>query len=113
MITSKMQKLKDEAYFRVLKALEKSPQLTQRALARETNISLGGINYCLKSLKEKGWIKIQNFQKSKNKLSYVYKLTPVGISQKLVLAQRFLILKLAEYESLEKEIEQLNSDLQK
>ncbi len=105
-----MQILRDEMYFRVLRALEKAPNVTQRELANETNISLGGINYCLKALSEKGWIKIRNFQKSKSRMSYVYKLTPLGIAEKLTLTQTFLARKLVEYESLEAEIEALQQD---
>jgi EPS-associated MarR family transcriptional regulator len=85
--------------------------MTQRELANETNISLGGINYCLKALSEKGWIKIRNFQKSKNRMSYVYKLTPLGIAEKLTLTQIFLAKKLAEYESLQAEIEVLKQEV--
>jgi len=85
--------------------------MTQRELANETNISLGGINYCLKALSEKGWIKIRNFQKSKNRMSYVYKLTPLGIAEKLTLTQTFLAKKLAEYESLQAEIEALKQEV--
>jgi EPS-associated MarR family transcriptional regulator len=85
--------------------------VTQRELANETNISLGGINYCLKALSEKGWIKIRNFQKSKNRISYVYKLTPLGIAEKLTLTQTFLAKKLAEYESLQAEIEALKQEV--
>ncbi len=106
-----MQILRDEMYFRVLRALEKAPNVTQRELANETNISLGGINYCLKALSEKGWIKIRNFQKSKNRISYVYKLTPLGIAEKLTLTQTFLAKKLAEYESLKAEIEALQQEV--
>ena len=98
-------------YFRVLRALERSSHVTQRELANETNISLGGINYCLKALSEKGWIKIRNFQKSNNRISYVYKLTPLGIAEKLTLTQTFLAKKLAEYESLQAEIEALKQEV--
>ena len=106
-----MKILRDEMYFRVLRALEKSSHLTQRELANETNISLGGINYCLKVLSEKGWIKIRNFQKSANRMSYIYKLTPLGIAEKLTLTQKFLAKKLAEYESLQAEIEALRQEV--
>ncbi len=99
-------------YFRVLRALERSSHVTQRELANETNISLGGINYCLKALNEKGWIKIRNFQKSKNRMSYVYKLTPLGIAEKLTLTQTFLAKKLVEYEHLRLQIEELNSEIE-
>src|SRR3989304_8440219 len=97
----------EEAHYRLLRLLESSPQLTQRELAREMGVSLGKINYCVAALIEKGWIKARNFRNNKNKLSYAYLLTPSGIEQKAVITVHFLRRKMAEYESLTKEIAQL------
>ena len=80
-------------------------------LAEELNVSLGSINYSIKSLIFKGYIKAQNFKKSDNKLSYMYILTPKGISQKISLTQRFLKLKQLEYKEIQKEIIELEKDL--
>ncbi len=63
------------------------------------------MNYCLNALIEKGFVKMGNFQKSKNKLKYVYLLTPQGIAEKVALASRFLIRKMEEYDALKVEIE--------
>ena len=102
----------EDTYFRVLRILKENPDLTQRELAEKLGVSVGGLNYCLKALIEKGWIKMQNFSQSKNKFGYVYILTPKGISEKAALTSNFLKRKLSEYESLKLEIESLNLELQ-
>jgi len=103
--------IEQEISLKILQTLEKSPKLTQRQLARELGVSLGKINYCLQALKEKGWIKIQNFNNSNNKIGYIHLLTPSGITSKLALTIRFLEFKKNEYEVLRKEIEKLEKDL--
>ncbi|CAM8361910.1 MarR family EPS-associated transcriptional regulator [Candidatus Methylopumilus planktonicus] len=96
-----------DIHFRVLNALEKNPDITQRQLAKILGISLGGVNYCLKALIDVGHIKINNFQKNPNKSIYLYLLTPKGISKKTLLAAEFLNRKMAEYEALRIEIENI------
>ena len=75
-------------------------------------MSLSGINYCISALAEKGWIKMGNFSKNPNKLSYVYLLTPTGVAEKTLLTRRFLQRKMTEYEKLRGEIEALKLDAQ-
>ena len=101
----------EDTYFRVLRILKENPDLTQRELAEKLGVSVGSLNYCLKALIEKGWIKMQNFSQSKNKFGYVYILTPKGISEKAALTSNFLKRKLSEYESLKLEIESLNLEM--
>ncbi len=50
--------------------------MTQRALAKKLGMSLGGANYCLQALVEKGCLKMQNFSKNTNKLGYELHLDP-------------------------------------
>ncbi len=100
----------EDIYFRVLHALYKNPDLTQRELAKKIGVSVGSLNYSLKALIDKGWVKMQNFSQSKNKFGYVYILTPAGIYKKAKLARGFLIRKMAEYESLKLEIDSLNQE---
>lgn len=95
----------------VLRRLHESPEISQRALARDLGMSLGSINYCVKALMDKGWVKIQNFSRSTHKLGYVYLLTPSGIRNKALLATKFLQRKLVEYEALQQEIEQLKREV--
>ena len=104
---------KDDTQFWVLKLMQDNPGMTQRALAKELGMSLGGANYCLQALVEKGWLKMQNFSKSTNKLGYAYILTPIGIAEKAALTGRFLKRKMQEYEDLKAEIEALQMDMVK
>ena len=96
--------------YRVLALLSQNPDLTQRELAEKVGVSVGGVNYCLKALVEKGWIKIDNFSQSKNKFGYIYLLTPDGVAQKVLLAGQFLKRKMREYEQLKLEIESLKTE---
>jgi|TARA_B110000285_G_C15075138_1_gene590291 EPS-associated MarR family transcriptional regulator len=96
--------MKIEDYFDLLRKIQKNPLASQRKLAGELGFSLGKLNYCLQSLKDKGFIKINNFKKNPNKINYFYILTPKGISQKTKLTINFMKKKLTEYEELKKEI---------
>lgn len=99
--------LQEDTYFRVLKILVDNSQISQRELSKELGLSLGGINYCLRALIDKDFIKAQNFNSSKSKLGYVYLLTPKGVVEKTALAYRFLMRKMCEYHDLRAEIEGL------
>jgi len=89
----------------VLRKIVNNPTSSQRELAKELNFSLAKLNYCLKSLKKKGLIKMQNFQKNPNKLNYIYIITPKGIAEKTKLTIAFMKRKMNEYDELKKEIE--------
>jgi EPS-associated MarR family transcriptional regulator len=99
-----------EVRFRLLRALESNPEISQRALAEELGVSLGKTNYCLKALIERGLVKAGNFSRSKHKHRYLYQLTPAGIAEKAQITNRFLKRKLAEHEALTREIEQLRRE---
>ena len=90
--------------FEVLRKIKSKPYSSQRALASELGFSLGKLNYCLKALKNKGLIKIRNFQNNPNKLGYVYVLTPKGISEKTKLTLNFMKRKMKEYDELKEEL---------
>jgi EPS-associated MarR family transcriptional regulator len=102
---------RDELRLRVLRALEANPELSQRQLAAELGVSLGGVNYALKALIERGFVKADNFRKAGSKVAYLYMLTPKGIAEKSSLATAFLGRKLAEYELLKQEIEALKGEV--
>ena len=93
-------------HFNVLRKIKSKPNSTQRELAEELGFSLGKLNYCLQALKKKGLVKISNFQKNPNKLSYAYILTPKGITQKTKLTINFMKRKMKEYDELKSEIEE-------
>ena len=100
----------EDTHFRVLRLLQDNSQITQRELSQKLGVSLGATNYVLRALLDKGAIKIQNFQASRKKLSYVYLLTPAGISEKARLTTQFLARKRSEYEALKAEIEAVSKD---
>jgi MarR family transcriptional regulator, temperature-dependent positive regulator of motility len=103
----------EDTAFRVMRLLQANPDLTQRELAEKLGISVGGLNYCLKALMEKGLVKMKNFANSKNKFGYVYVLTPTGMAEKAAITHRFLQRKMDEYEALRAEIEALRSEVKK
>lgn len=93
-----------------MRLLEANPDLTQRKLAIALGVSLGGLNYCLKALIQKGYLKVGNFKRSKNKLGYVYLLTPAGVGEKARLTASFLRRKIQEHEAIKAEIEALTGE---
>src|SRR5579864_23899 len=101
----------DETGLKLLRLLEANPKASQRDLATEFGFSLGKVNYCLRALVHKGWIKANRFRNSRNKLAYRYLLTPRGIEQKAALTARFLRIKMREYETLRAEIAQLRREV--
>ena len=92
-------------HFELLRKLNKKPKSSQRELAKDLGFSLGKLNYCLKSLQEKGLVKIQNFSKNPKKINYIYILTPKGISEKTKLTISFMKRKMKEYDELKRELE--------
>lgn len=102
--------LTEEVRYKLLKLLEPNPQLSQRQVAQELGISLGKVNYCLKALVDRGWVKVTNFKSSRNKSAYMYLLTPRGFEEKARVTARFLQMKIREYEALKDEIEQIRGE---
>ena len=80
--------------------IQNSADVSQRKIAKETGLSIGKVNYCLKALLDIGFIKIDNFKKSNQKLNYRYILTPKGIQEKTSITKKFLIQKKQEYDKL-------------
>ena len=97
----------------LLRKIESNPEYTQRELSHEMGVSLGKVNYCMKKLIEKGWIKLSNFSNNKKKINYIYLLTPKGVEQKAILTLEFLKIKMNEYEMLKVEISSLKKDTKK
>lgn len=94
----------------VLREVENNPQITQRLLAQKLEVSLGKVNFIINALIDKGIIEIKNFKNSKQKLAYMYLLTPHGIKTKLELTHKFFVYKTQEYERLKEEIEFLKKE---
>ncbi len=100
----------DDKYY-LFKELEKSESNSQRELASQMGISLGKINFILKALVGKGWVKMENFAHSANKIGYRYILTPEGIKERVRITKAFLIRKEEEYEKIRQEIEQAREEI--
>jgi EPS-associated MarR family transcriptional regulator len=109
-MTTRLRKQQEDTNYRILRLLEENPNLSQRELAKSLGLSLGGLNYCLQALLDKGVVKMHNFQNSQRKAAYAYMLTPSGIAEKATLTGRFLKRKMEEYEALKAEIESLQTE---
>ena len=101
----------DEISVALLRRLAETPQASQRELARDTGVSLGKLNYALRALIDKGWVKAGNFGRNQDKLSYAYLLTTAGIEAKARLTRDFLARKMAEYHRLRAQIEDLKAEI--
>ena len=101
----KEKKQNNDEFFEILRFLDKMPNSSQRNIAKKMGVSLGKINYTLKALRAKGYIKLNNFKNNKNKSNYLYILTPNGIFVKSKLAYKFMQRKFREYEELKKELD--------
>lgn len=102
---------REDTHYRLLQLLQENPAISQRELAEKLGLSNGRVHYCLKALVEKGLIKIGNFSESKRKLGYIYLLTPEGFANKAAMTRLFLKRKLAEYQALKMEIDQLQAEI--
>ncbi len=98
------EKNNNEFELEVMRKITNKPNITQRELADQLGHSLGKLNYCLKELKKKGFLKIENFKKNPNKINYLYVLTPKGITAKTKLMLNFMNRKMQEYDELKKEL---------
>ena len=103
----------DELRLRLLRLLTEHPELSQRELAQRLDLSLGKTNYCLRALIDKGWVKVNNFRTSNNKMAYAYVLTPSGLRAKLNATSHFLRRKQDEYAQLEREIAELRDEVER
>ena len=101
-----------ELDLQLLQALDQAPAASQRSLAARLGISVGKLNFCLKALVDKGWVKAQNFRRSDNKWAYAYLLTPHGVRARMALTRDFLKRKEAEFEALRLQIHAMRHQLQ-
>ncbi len=107
-----MNDLEHEIRLRILRIVATGDQtLSQRKLARQLGISLGKTNYCLNALAQKGWIRIQRFKNSRDKLRFAYILTPQGIQARIRLTKDFLSRKMREYDQIQQEIALLEQEI--
>jgi EPS-associated MarR family transcriptional regulator len=100
----------NEAQFRTLRELSTEGTVSQRDLSKKVGLSLGSVNYIMKELIKKGYVKTQRFKNSSNKAAYIYVLTPEGINARIKQTQYFLHVKMDEYEQLKREINELRKE---
>ena len=110
-MASKRSKVQEETHFRVLRLLQDNPEMSQRELAKEVGVSVGGIHYVLNALIDKGLLKLGNFTAAEDKRRYAYILTPKGIARKAALTRAFLARKMEEYEAFKAEIAALRREV--
>ncbi len=103
--------LESEEVLKLLQEIKKTPEMTQRELSSRLDISLGKVNFLIRTLIDKGFIKANNFKNAKNKYAYLYLLTPRGIEEKTKITCRFLKRKMKEYKQMEEEIRQLKKEV--
>ena len=106
-MTTQRDKLREDVQFRILRLLQDNPEMSQRELAKAVGLSTGGIHYVLNALLDKGLLKIENSTTTKDKRRYAYLLTSEGMASKANLTKQFLIRKMADYELLEAEINEV------
>lgn len=102
--------MQDEITYKLLKSIENNPSQSQRELSKSLGVSLGKLNYCLRALMDKGWVKVNNFRQNPNKADYLYLLTPAGAEEKARVTVSFLRRKIVEYEEIKEEIAQLQKE---
>jgi EPS-associated MarR family transcriptional regulator len=100
-----------EIHLKVLREIEGNPEITQRELAQHLGVSLGKVNYCLKALIDRGWVKANNFKNSNKKVAYAYLLTPNGLEEKAKITVRFLKQRMRDFELIKKEIAELEAEV--
>jgi MarR family transcriptional regulator, temperature-dependent positive regulator of motility len=100
----------DQSQLDLMRLLGAKQQLSQREVATSLGMSLGKANYCLRALIAKGFVKVENYRNSNNKMAYFYLLTPSGFAAKAQLTREFLGIKMREYDELRREIEQLKHE---
>ena len=110
-MTTQRDKLREDVQFRILRLLQDNPEMSQRELAKAVGLSTGGIHYVLNALLDKGLLKIENSTTTKDKRRYAYLLTSEGMASKANLTKRFLIRKMADYDLLKAEIDEVFEDL--
>ena len=110
-MTTQRDKLREDVQFRILRLLQDNPEMSQRDLAKAVGVSTGGIHYVLNALLDKGLLKLGNFTAAEDKRRYAYVLTRKGIAAKADLTKRFLVRKMAEYELLKAEIDEVRGEL--
>ena len=101
------QQYKEYIELQVLESLAENK--TQTTIAQELTMAIGKVNYIANALIEKGFIKAGNFVNAENKKKYKYLLTEKGLDEKITITKKFIKIKKAEYEKMQRELEKYES----
>jgi DNA-binding MarR family transcriptional regulator len=96
-----------EPDLQILEAIERDPDLTQANLATQMGVAVGRVNWYLKRLIGKGYIKVTHLQR--RKLHYF--LTPTGLALKLELTRGYMQASLRVYRELREAAQQALTDV--
>ena len=111
-MVSRQSQRQEDTYFKVMRLLKKQPHVSQRELAHALGISLGAVNYCLKAMLARGWIRqYMPVEAGGSKVRHAYRLTDDGTTEQVVLARRYLERKRREHDAMGVEIQQLSNEL--
>lgn len=102
--------MREDTRFRLLHVLDRNPEVSQRALAKDVGVSLGSVNARLNALIEIGLVKIGNSQTGTSRFGFAYRLTGSGKAEKMRLAARYLGRRRAQMAALLGEIEALEAE---
>lgn len=103
--------ISEEVRYRILKALDDNPHLSQRDLARELGVSLGKVNYCMRAMIDLRFVTVRKLRTSANRTVHAYLLTSRGVEEKAKVGARFLEHCLHEYREIKKEIDRLREEV--
>ena len=109
-MSSRRRYLKEDAQLRIMRLINDDPELTSRQIAEKVGISNGSAYYVLTALIQKGFVKLENFNRNPRKRQYAYLLTPKGIREKSILTLSFIERKKQEFEKLRAEIRSMEEE---
>ena len=88
--------IESERQLRILEALEKNPETTQASLATQLGVAVGSVNWYLKRLIRKGYVKVTKMERRRLK----YFVTPQGLALKARLTSEYMQYSLRVYREL-------------
>lgn len=92
---------------RILEQVEAEPEVTQAALAARLGVAVGSVNWYLKRLVAKGFVKVTHLQRRRLR----YLITPQGITEKARLTLSFMEVSLQVYRRLRQQSRKLLSEV--
>jgi DNA-binding MarR family transcriptional regulator len=85
-----------ENQLRILESLERQPETTQATLAAQLGVAVGTVNWYLKRLIKKGYVKTRQLERRNLR----YLVTPAGLALKARLAKEYMDVSLRVYREL-------------